>query len=159
SAMRNIHEFDSALRESFEQGGDKAGVVFLRADPTRGVIPCSPNKILLSTVTTIRPEARFLPVGFSTATKSEALKHVQAIDALVRKYAPGENAPPFLLPLQDAGAIIDQIADSLVADSGFSWDVKAFKASLHHLATSNPEKSQRGHVACLVRRDRNLGKH
>ncbi len=27
SAMRNIHEFDSALRQNFEQGGDQAGVV------------------------------------------------------------------------------------------------------------------------------------
>ena len=54
AAMRNIHEFDSALRENFEQGGDQAGVVFLRADPTGGVIPCSPNKILLSTVTTVQ---------------------------------------------------------------------------------------------------------
>ena len=159
SAMRNIHEFDSALRENFEQGGDQAGVVFLRADPTRGVIPCSPNKILLSTVTTIRPEARFLPVGFSTDAKSRALKHVQAIDAIVQKLAPGENDPPFLLSLKDAEAIIDHVADSLVMDPGFSWDVKAFKASLDHLAKSNPETSHRGHVACLVRRNRKLGKH
>lgn len=158
-AMRNIHEFDSALRESFEQGGDKAGVVFLRADPTRGVIPCSPNKILLSTVTTIRPEARFLPVGFSTDAKSRALKHVQAIDAIIQGVAPGENDPPFLLPLSDAEKIIDHIAASLVMDAGAYWDVKAFKASLHHLARSNPDTSQRDRVACLVRRNRNLGKH
>jgi hypothetical protein len=159
SAMRNIHEFDSALRDSFEQGGDKAGVVFLRADPTRGVIPCSPNKILLSTVTTIRPEARFLPVGFSTDAKSRALKHIQAIDAIVQKLSPGENEQPFLMSLKEAEAIIDHITDSLVMDTGYSWNAKAFKASLDHLAKSNSEENQRGHVACLVRRDRNLGKH
>ena len=159
SAMRNIHEFDSALRETFEQGGDKAGVVFLRADPTRGVIPCSPNKILLSTVTTIRPEARFLPVGFSTDAKTRALKHVQAVDTILHKLARGENDPPFLLSIKDAETIIDHISDSLVMDAAFSRDVKTFKASLNHLANSNPVKSQRGHVACLVRRSRNLGKH
>ena len=159
SAMRNIHEFDSALRDSFERGGDKAGVVFLRADPTRGIIPCSPNKILLSTVTTIRPEARFLPVGFSTDAKSRALKHVQAIDAIVQKLAAGENDPPFLLSLEDAETIIGHVSESLVMDTGHSWDAKAFKASLNHLAKSNPQEKQRGHVACLVRRNRNLGKH
>ncbi len=159
SAMRNIHEFDSALRENFEQGGDKAGVVFLRADPTRGVIPCSPNKILLSTVTTIRPEARFLPVGFSTDAKSRALKHVQAIDTIVQNLAAGENDPPFLLNLKDAETIIDHISHTLVMEPGFFWDVKAFNASLEHLAKSNPVKNQRRDVACLVRRNRNLGKH
>jgi hypothetical protein len=158
-AMRSIHEFDTALRANFEQGGDKAGVVFLRADPTGGIIPCSPNKILLSTVTTIRPGARFLPVGFSTDAKSRAFKHILAIDAILQKLGAGDNAPPFLLPLTDAEAIIGHISDSLTMDPGFSWDVDAFKASLHHLAESNRTKGQRGHVACLVRRDRNLDKH
>jgi hypothetical protein len=158
-AMRNINEFDAALRESFEQGGSKAGVVFLRADPTRGVIPCSPNKILLSTVTTIRPEARFLPVGFSTEVKAKALKHVQAIDAILRGLVEGSDDAPFLLGLEDAEKIIDHIAASLVMDVGAYWDVKAFKASLHHLAKSNPDENQRDKVACLVRRDRDLGKH
>jgi hypothetical protein len=158
-AMRNINDSDSALRESFEQGGDDAGVVFLQADPTGGVIPCSPNKILLSTVTTIRPEARFLPVGFSTDVKSRALKHVEAIDGIVKEFAPGENDPPFVLPLETAEKIIDHIRESLVMDPGFSWDVKAFKATLQHLATSNPDEGQREDVVCLVRRNRNLGKH
>ena len=83
---------------------------------------------------------------------------MKAIDAIVQTLSPGENDPPFQLSLQDAEAIIDHISDSLVMDPGFSWDVKAFKASLDHLAKSNPDKSQRGQVACLVRRDRNLAK-
>jgi hypothetical protein len=158
SAMRNIHEFDSALRENFERAGDQAGVVFLRADPNRGVIPCSPNKILLSTVTTIRPGARFLPVGFTTDTKSRALKHVQAIDAIVQRAAEDDDQP-FLLSLEDAVNIIDHIAASLVMDTGLDWNIKAFKATLQHLAKSNPTEAERDTVACLVRKNRSLAKH
>jgi hypothetical protein len=157
-AMHNIHEFDSALRKNFEEQGDQAKVVFLRADPTGGIISCSPNKILLSTVTTIRPGARFLPVGFSTDAKSRALRHVQAIDTIVQKPAPGDNGPPFLLKIGDAETIIDHVSASLVKDPEFSWDVDAFKASLNHLAKSNPEKRERSEIACLVRRNRSLAK-
>src|SRR5208282_3298258 len=59
TAMSNIHFFDSALRTSFEKGGQKAAVVFIRKDPSGGIMTCSPNKILLSTVTTIGPGTRF----------------------------------------------------------------------------------------------------
>jgi len=72
-----------------------------------------------------------LPVGFSTDAKSRALKHIQAIDAILQKSAPGENDPPFSLSLKDAEAIIDHVSHSLVMDAGFPWDVKAFKVSLN----------------------------
>ena len=52
SRMDTIHQFDSALRAAFEQGGHNNGVVFIRKDPANQVAPCSPNKILLSRITT-----------------------------------------------------------------------------------------------------------
>jgi hypothetical protein len=158
SAMRNIHMFDSALRKSFEQGGDKAAVVFIRKDPAGGILPCSPNKILLSTVTTVSPGARFLPVGFTTDAKTRAMKHIKAIDDIVQGHAKGEDSPPFVLKLDEVEKIIEHIEASLVSDPGFEWDVKAFKATLEHLAKSNAVKSQRGEIMCLVRRDRKIAK-
>jgi hypothetical protein len=158
NAMRTIHTFDSALREAFERGGHDAGVVFLRADPQRRVIPCSPNKILLSTVTTVRPSDRFLPVGFSTDKKSRAMRHIDAIDRLVRSAAGTDPEAPFLLDLDVAEEIVKHIDASLVADPGQSWNGTAFVAIMTHLANTNPEELQRGQVACLVRGDRDLAK-
>src|SRR4029077_7934924 len=126
AAMRNIHVFDSALRKSFERGGQDAGVVFLRADPTRGVIPCSPNKILISTVTTVSPGSRFLPVGFTTDAKARAMKHVRAIDDIIKAHAPGTDDPPFILDAATVETIIDHVEKSIVMDPDCSWDVKAF---------------------------------
>jgi hypothetical protein len=50
--MRRIHEFDSALREAFEQGSHDKGVYFIRKDVTGKLVPCSPNKLLLSSLAT-----------------------------------------------------------------------------------------------------------
>ena len=81
--MKNIHEFDSALRAEFESGGQDAGVVFIRKDEKSQIIPCSPNKIVLSSITTLRPHKRMLPVGFQTGYKTHIYKKIQDINLLV----------------------------------------------------------------------------
>jgi hypothetical protein len=62
--LSNIHEFETALREAFLNGSHKQGVVFMRADRSKGVRPCDPNKILLSKVIALRPTGLFLPTSF-----------------------------------------------------------------------------------------------
>lgn len=153
NVMRRIHEFDSALRDAFQSGGHEKGVVFLRSDATGTVIPCSPNKILLSTVTTVRPNSRFLPVGFLTDAKSRAMKHVRKVDEIVAEYDGGSDGAPFLLPRAVAEEVIDEIRASLVMDADSEWDIAAFKAVMAHLS------GQRDQVACLARRNRNLAKY
>src|SRR6266852_4598967 len=69
-AMKRIHEFDTALREVLLHDPDNAEVVFIRKDPDDRIIPCPPNKILLSRITTLRPYKRLLPVGFQTRPKA-----------------------------------------------------------------------------------------
>ncbi len=66
--MRRIQDSDSALRESILKGDQE--VIFIQKDDKGRVIPCSPNKILLSTTTTLRPFKRLLPVGFQTGYKT-----------------------------------------------------------------------------------------
>jgi hypothetical protein len=61
--MRNIHEFDAALREAFESGAHDQGVYFIQRDARNRVIPCSPNKLMFSEVASIRPGRRMLPTG------------------------------------------------------------------------------------------------
>ncbi|MGD9726731.1 MAG: Z1 domain-containing protein, partial [Nitrospiraceae bacterium] len=53
SAMRRMHESDVALRETIQSNPDRA-VVFIQRDPRGQIVPCSPNKILISNSTTLR---------------------------------------------------------------------------------------------------------
>jgi len=65
TVLERINEFDNALREAFEKGAH-AGVVFIRKDSSNRILPCSPNKISISSTTTLRPGIRMLPIGFQT---------------------------------------------------------------------------------------------
>ena len=52
--MSNINEFDSKLREDFEEGNLEHGVIFISKDQNGKIIPCSPQKILISNIVTKR---------------------------------------------------------------------------------------------------------
>lgn len=86
------------------------------------------------------------------------MEHIEAIDAILDEQTEGSDPPPFILSLEVVQSIIDHISASLLADEGHEWDVRAYKATLEHLANSNPVTSQRGEVACLIRKGRNLAK-
>jgi hypothetical protein len=76
--MERIHEFDSELREAFEKGHDK-GIVFIQKDTSNKIVPCSPNKILLSSLVTLKPHKRILPVGFQSGYKTHISKKVEKV--------------------------------------------------------------------------------
>jgi hypothetical protein len=97
-AMRNIQIFDDALREAFNRGAAQNGIVFIRRDNFNRIVPCSPNKILLSTTTTLRPLRRILPIGFQTKARTTTKRKIDEIDNLLSDYYDdGQSSPPFLL--------------------------------------------------------------
>jgi len=166
--MKNIHEFDSNLREEIEEFGEDAGVVFIQRDIQDRIIPCSPNKILLSETTNLRPGKRLLPVGFQTGYQSKIAKTVQEIDDLLPS---GEPKDPFLMDTDKAEKVIDLIATTLkfkekdyqggqvpgpdyFQELGYSWDVAAFKAAMRYVSTTGENPANRGKIWCLVRRNR-----
>ncbi|MGH7194247.1 MAG: Z1 domain-containing protein, partial [Candidatus Saccharimonadales bacterium] len=156
SVMQTIHEFDAALRAAFETGGQEAGVVFLRTDSGNRIVPCSPNKILLSSTTTLRPKKRLLPIGFQTKGKSVTQAAVRRIDDLLSAFE-GDIADgrAFLIDLDLAKDIVDAIADSLeFEETSLGWDVPAFKAAMVYLSRSNADGNRRERLWCLVRKDR-----
>lgn len=156
-AMSNIHIFDGALRDAFLRGSNQNGVVFLRKDDHNRIIPCSPNKILLSTTTTLRSNRIMLPVGFQTGKKTNILHIINEIDNILSNYCKDTNGgDPFLLDIETGNKIIDLINQTLIPEEGYSWNVDAFKASIDYLSKNSSKLEQRGYVYCLVRRDRNL---
>src|SRR3989344_1113532 len=78
--MKRIHEFDSALREAFENGAYDRGVYFISQDENGQISPCSPNKVLLSNILSLRPFRRFVPYGFQTIAPSSLVKKIIKID-------------------------------------------------------------------------------
>lgn len=159
AVMTRINEFDSALREEFEKGRQDAGVVFIYKDPQGRIVPCSPNKIRLSTTTTLRPYKRMLPYGFQTWYKTKVKIRLENIDAIIKSIQPKDDKDkPFLIDLSVASLIIDNIAEMLEFESGFEWDVKSFKASLEFLSSNSNNPATREKVWCIVRTNRNASR-
>jgi hypothetical protein len=156
AAMQRMHEIDSALRDSIEEGGDR-GVYFIRKDPSGMIRPCSPNKILLSTTTTLRPYTRLLPVGFQTGYKTHIAKTVQRIDTVLRTNG-GDPLPaaPFLISMETAVSLIADAYSTMEFDPFYEWDLDAARAAIQHLSNQCETPVRRGQVWCIVRTGRTM---
>lgn len=158
NSMSMIHDFDTALRTAIEAGGQNAGVIFLRSDQQGRLVPCAPNKTLLSTINSVRPDSRFqVPAGFTTREPAEAAAMLAELDAAIGIHVTDGNTPPaVMISIDVAEAIIDRIAAQLVFRPEDPWEVRTFKAALRHLATANTNPAEQGQVVLLVRRNRDL---
>jgi hypothetical protein len=157
--MKKIHEFDSALRAAFEKGGQDNGVVFIQKDTENHIVPCSPNKIILSTITTLKPFKRLLPIGFQTGYKTYISKIVAELNDLILEHVQGQAIPePFLLDIEKANKIIEKIQATFDEKEGEKWDVQAFLSSMEYLSQNSVLEEHRGKVWCIVRKNRDMGR-
>jgi hypothetical protein len=159
-AMRRMHESDVALRDAITRGPDLP-VVFIQRDEQGRIIPCSPNKILVSKTTTLRPFKRILPIGFQTDYTVRVAPRVARIDKTLDDAAPTAALDkPFLVRLDVALQVMALIQPTLVMDAknGYEFDWVAAQAALEYMSNASIRVEQRGHVWCLVRRDRNMSR-
>lgn len=76
--MVNITEIDLALREDIESGKLSNGIYFIqrqkddKAEKYGNIIPCSPDKILISDTILLIPHKRILPVEFTPINKTKS---------------------------------------------------------------------------------------
>ncbi len=154
--MRRIHEFDNALREAFLNGSHDRGVYFIRKDASDKLVPCSPSKIMMSNITTLKPYKRLLPYGFQTGYKSNIKKDIEELDKEILGLSDFHKSDQFVIPVEQALIILEKIKNTFVNfDAGYEWDIKSHKASLEHLSKNIAKDDQRGKVWVLVRKDRN----
>ncbi|NEU32027.1 hypothetical protein GN156_14785 [bacterium LRH843] len=153
--MKRIHEFDSGLRDAFEKGGQDKGVVFIQKDMSNQLVPCSPNKLLLSKTMTLKPYKRILPVGFQTGYKSYIRQSIKQLDRLIRKHAKDET--PVLINVSDAVTIAHLIKETFDPATGDEWDEKVFISAMEYLSF-NTESSQKGKVWLVVRTERKMSR-
>ena len=158
-AMRRMHESDVALREIFERNPDQA-VAFIRRDPQGRIVPCSPNKILISNTTTLRPFKRILPIGFQTDVKTRVAPAVREMDGILDRAANGNLENPFLISMQLGLDLLRKVEPTLLmnSDMGYEFDWDACRAAMEYMSDNQDDDAQRGQIWCLVRRDRNMSR-
>jgi hypothetical protein len=156
-AMRRMQESDNALRRALEADGDHS-VIFIQKAENGTVIPCSPNKILLSDVATIRPHKRFLPGGFQTGYKTYIAGTVSQVDSLIAQYHQNDRPDDaFLMPLSVALDILQKIYTTLeFEESGYPSNADELIGALSHLSMNCPDPAKRGKVWVLYRGGRDL---
>lgn len=160
AAMRRMHESDVALRQTIERNPELP-VIFIQQDARGQIVPCSPNKILVSNTTTLRPFKRILPVGFQTDVKTRVMPVVREIDATLDKATIGhDQIEPFQISLWLALDLLKKIEPTLIMekDLGYDFDWDAARAALEYMSGWATSERNREQVWCLIRKDRNLNR-
>ena len=158
-AMKAMHECDSALRTSFENADGDQSVVFIRKDESGLIRACSPNKILISEVTTLRPYRRILPVGFQTDYPTYLKPVVSSIDKLLDDLG-STDGEPFLIDSDIAIDILRKVQKTLKCEveEGYQFDWDAAASIVGYLSSLSRNPVEQGKVWCLVRTNRNLSR-
>lgn len=160
TAMRRMHESDVALRETIQREPEQP-VVFIQRDNSGLVIPCSPNKILVSNTTTLKPFKRILPIGFQSDYATRVKPILLEIDRILTELGPETGVDqPFEIPLSVADNLLRHIESTIMMDKdqGYEFDWQAARAALAHMSYTASAPQQRGYVWCLVRKDRNTSR-
>jgi hypothetical protein len=159
--LKRIHEFDKSLRLAFEAGGQKSGVVFIQKDASNKIVPCAPNKLLLSSITTLNPRKRMVPYGFQTGYKSHIGKTIEVIDNLIKELIGSEyNGEHVFVDVNKAIDIVKLISQTYVKsdDTGFEWDIDTFIATIEYVSNVVAQGGDKGKIVILSRTDRSLSR-
>lgn len=157
SAMELMEEFDSALRTAISNNADGA-VQFIRQSNDGKIIPCSPNKILVSQIQTLRPNKRILPIGFQTESKTKTLPIITELDKTLSDLTDFNASEPTLVDIGLALDILRKIQKTLKFNDKenspiFNWEM-AYSA-LTHLSLQNQDNNQKSKVLIWTATDRN----
>lgn len=156
--MRKIHELDAALRNAFESGAHDRGVYFIQKDSQNKVIPCSPNKLMISQVVSIRPGRRLLPVRFQTVYKTTGAKNLDRLDKRIGELVRKNPKEPVLISVEKAVGLLELAFENLEFSDSGDDDRKAHIAALEHLSRTCKKAELQGKVWLQIARDRNIAR-
>ncbi|WP_250674116.1 Z1 domain-containing protein [Paraclostridium ghonii] len=150
--MAKINEFDSVLRKDFEEQKNKEGVIFIRRDSLGKIIPCSPNKIMLSKTHILKEHRRMLPIGFTPKCKSKITPIVNKIDKIIlNENLDHKKTSEFTVKKEIACDIIDLIYKTIDLDDNYSVDRETMLSLINYLS--------KGKVHLVVREGRDTKKY
>jgi hypothetical protein len=136
AAMQRMHESDVALREEIAKN-PKQGVIFIQGTSDGTVVPCSPNKIMLSETTTLKPYKRILPVGFQTDYKTYTNKVTDQVDKILHELcAVGAGPEPFLISVEKAHELIKliELCIKMEEEEGYKFDWNSMHSAIDYMA-------------------------
>lgn len=157
NVLRRINDIDEVLRQALIDANGEHGVVFIQKDVAEKIIPCSPNKILLSSTTTLRAGRRLLPVGFDVLPAYKLRSKTIEINNAVKDLP--ETDLPVLISKEQARAIIISCYasyDPTIENMGTSED--AMLSALDYLSSISDSEREKGMVHLLIRRNRNASR-
>ena len=157
--MRKIHEFDSALREAFLSGAHEQGVYFIQRDAADRLVPCSPNKLLFSKLTTIRPGRRVVPVDFQTVSKTAGKKNLDDLDRRIETLCGGNLGTSVEIDVHNAAKLLELCYQNLLFDDPDDEQAKAQIAMLEHFSLQAEPPKGGGKVWLITAIDRNVARY
>ncbi|UBH22752.1 Z1 domain-containing protein [Macrococcus armenti] len=152
SAMQRMHSFDEGLREAIMKQDHT--VKFLTKDAKGEIIPCSPNKLLMSELITVKPRKRFLPVGFETISKTklnQAMKRIDKMVSTLEKHAVRHTGQNVLVPVQYVRDILMEIQDTFIYTEGMPFHMERYVEMIEYLTDDD-------FVWVIVRTNRNISR-
>ncbi|QWH59510.1 hypothetical protein EXW39_04760 [Bacillus mycoides] len=161
--MERMHEFDTELRRAFETGANDGEVVFIQRDTKNKILPCNPNKILLSSINMLKPGKRLLPTGFQTIAKSYLEPKMKKIDAFIEEMHQNaitvepNDSRCFLAEKQKVQELLEMIHKTYVMEQGYEWDLGTYLSILNYLSEDSDTK-EKGYVWLVLRNNRNIGR-
>ncbi len=156
--MRSIHEFDSALREAFLSGAHEKGIYFIQRDRADRLVPCSPNKLLFSKLTTIRPGRRVLPVDFQTISKTAGKGILNDLDTRINILSKGMG-DGVQIETHEAVKLLELCYQLLEFDDPEDSQAKAQIAVLEHFSQQADSTDARGKVWLITATDRTIKRY
>ena len=164
-ALVKIHKFDESLRTRLEID-PAAPMVCVTKDEDGVVIPCSPNKVMLSELSTYKSHSRELPVGFNLANNEDLKPAVRKVDEILSNHPNATNShnKPFLVDLKDAIRILKAIEPTLEMAKDaelFVWDHSREALTMMSQKSKDPEQKGKVWILALGLWDatRNLSKY
>lgn len=142
--LETIDKFESALRKAFETGAHDRGVAFIQRDADRRIVPCAPNKILMTDTVSIGSGGRLLPVRFQMHPMSHIKGHVASVDALTPVSCIDTNEPA-LCDTSTAHEILSLIAKTMDV-SATNWDWRALSAVIDYFCRLTAEGDHRDKI-------------
>ncbi len=132
--MSKINDFDAKLREDFEQGNFEKGVIFISQDAKGKIIPCSPQKIMISNTQVLKAGKTITPVGFQTGYKTYIKKDVEAIDRILMNNNNNKLEGKYKISKEEACRIINLIYKTIEIESNNCINEKAFVSLINYLS-------------------------
>lgn len=157
TALRRIHYFDAALRYAFETGAHDRGVAFIHRDVASRIVPCAPNKILVSDIVSLRPGSANLPIGFQTRAPSAIRPIITKLDGAIPPNAVGTKKPQ-KVTLGTIEEIIGLIERTLEFEDGYSFDWEACRAAFEYYSRIAAPAAERGNCWILAETGRTLAR-